>query len=189
MRSFDAIIIGSGQGGTPLSKALGKAGWKTALVEKQFIGGTCINNGCTPTKTMIASAKTAYTIANSHSFGIITGSYTVDMKAVIARKRKVVESFRNGSLNGLENTENLTLIFGTASFIDKKKIQVQLEDGTTEIIIADKIFLDVGGRPSVPEIEGLENVPYLNSTSILELTEIPSHLLIIGGGYVGLEFG
>lgn len=189
MRTFDAIIIGSGQGGTPLSKKLAQAGWKTVLVEKEFIGGTCINNGCTPTKTMIASAKTAYTIANSKSSGIINNGYTVDINAVIDRKRKVVESFRNGSREGLEKTENLSLIFGSASFLDKKKIVVQKKDGTTEILTADKIFIDVGGRPSVPAIVGLENINYLTSKSILELTEIPSHLLIIGGGYIGLEFG
>ncbi len=189
MRTFDAIIIGSGQGGTPLSKKLAEAGWKTALIEKQFIGGTCINYGCTPTKTMIASAKASYTIANAKSLGIITEDFAVDIDMVMARKRKVVESFRNGSREGLENTENLTLIMGTASFTDKKKIQVKLQDGTTEIITADKIFLDVGARPTVPDIEGLENIPYLDSTSIMELTKIPKHLLIIGGGYVGLEFG
>ena len=189
MTTYDAIIMGSGQGGTPLSKKLAKAGWKTALVEKQFIGGTCINNGCTPTKTMIASAKAAYNIAKAGSLGIVTGKYEVDINAVIARKTKVVEDFRNGSQEGLEKTENLSLIFGTASFIKNKEIQVELKDGSTEIITADKIFLDVGGRPSVPDIKGLENVPYLDSVSILELTEIPEHLLIIGGGYIGLEFG
>ena len=189
MKTFDAIIIGSGQGGTPLSKKLAKAGWKTALVEKQFIGGTCVNYGCTPTKTMIASAKAAYAIANANSLGVITSNYKVDINAIIARKTKVVESFRDGSRKGLEKTENLTLIFGTASFIEKKKLHIELKDGTTEIISADKIFIDVGARPSVPDIEGLEKVPYLDSTTIMELTEIPKHLLIVGGGYVGLEFG
>lgn len=189
MTTFDAIIIGSGQGGTPLSKKLAMAGWKTALVEKEFIGGTCINRGCTPTKTMIASAKAAYTIANAGALGIETGGYSINLEAVLERKRKVVENFRNGSREGLEQTENLTLIFGTASFIDVKKLQVELNDGTVEIITAGKIFINTGDRPSVPKVAGLDGIPYLDSTSIMELTEIPSHLLIIGGGYVGLEFG
>src|SRR3954454_20594414 len=143
MRTFDAIIVGSGQGGTPLSKKLAKAGWRTALVEKRFIGGTCVNTGCTPTKTMIASAKAAYTVANARALGIIINDYSIDIETVHERKRKVVENFRNGSQQGLEKTENLTLFFGTASFVDKKKLHVELEGGKTEIITADKIFLNV----------------------------------------------
>lgn len=189
MRKFDAIIVGSGQGGTPLSKKLAQSDWKTALIEMSHIGGTCINNGCTPTKTMIASAKTAHTIANSAPLGITTNGYTVDINTIISRTKKVVESFRDGSRKGLEDTENLSLIFGKASFIDKKEIQVELKDGSKEIITADKIFIDVGGRPFIPDITGLKDIPYLTSTTILELPEIPTHLLIIGGGYIGLEFG
>lgn len=189
MKTFDAIIVGSGQGGTPLSKKLAQAGWKTALVEKEYIGGTCVNVGCTPTKTMIASARALYTIAKAKELGVNVGSFSADMPAIVERKVSVVKQFRNGSLEGLEKTENLTLIFGKASFIDQKKLQVTLNEGGTEIITADQIILDVGGRPSIPEIDGIESVEYFTSSTIMELKEVPKHLLVIGGSYVGLEFG
>lgn len=189
MLTFDAIVVGSGQGGTPLSKKLAQAGWKTALVEMKFIGGTCVNNGCTPTKTMIASAKAAYTIANAKSLGVNTAEYEVDLETITARAKKVVESFRDGARKGLEATNNLTLLFGKATFIDKKKLEVELKDGPKEVITADKIFIDIGGRPTIPDLAGLEDVSYLTSITILELKSVPTHLLIVGGGYVGLEFG
>lgn len=189
MKTFDAIIIGSGQGGTPLSKKLAKAGWKTVLIEKEYIGGTCINTGCTPTKTMIASAKALYTIAKAKELGVNVSGYSADLPAIIERKASVVKKFRNGSHDGLEQTDNLTLIFGTASFIGHKQLQVMLNEGGTEIVTADKIFIDTGGRPSIPKIDGLESVAYFTSSTMLELTEVPEHLLIIGGSYVALEFG
>ena len=189
MNKYDAIIIGSGQGGTPLAKRLANSGWRTAIVEKQWIGGTCINTGCTPTKTMIASAKTAYTISKASYMGIVVGEHRVNFKAVMSRKNKVVESFRNGGKHGLKQTENLDLIFGKASFIGEKQIEVCRQKDNAIEITADKIFIDTGGRAAIPEIDGLSTISYLTSSSILELKELPQHLLIIGGGYIGLEFG
>jgi dihydrolipoamide dehydrogenase len=189
MRQFDAIIIGSGQGGTPLAKKLAKQGWKTALIEKQWVGGTCVNVGCTPTKTMIASAKIAYTIEQATKYGVHTQGCTINMQEILERKNKVVESFRKGAQKGLEETENLELIFGTASFVGEKTLKVILNDGGEEEIKGDKIFIDVGTRPNIPSIKGLKEAGYLTSTTLMELQEVPEHLLIIGGGYIGLEFG
>ena len=189
MKHYDALIIGSGQGGTPLAKKLAKNGWKTALVEKNKVGGTCVNVGCTPTKTMIASAKTAYTVNGSAKYGILTNGFRVDMNVIHSRKDKVVESFRNGSQSGLEKTENLELIFGLATFIGEKKMKVVLNNGGEEEITADKIFIDTGAHPSIPYIEGLNETGYYTSTSLMELEQAPGHLMIIGGGYIGLEFG
>lgn len=189
MKHFDALIIGSGQGGTPLAKKLAKNGWKTALVEKNKVGGTCVNVGCTPTKTMIASAKTAYTVKGSAKYGILTDGFRVDMNVIHSRTDKVVESFRNGSQNGLEKTENLELIFGLASFTGERRMKVVLSKGGEEEITADKIFIDTGCHPSIPYIEGLNQTGYCTSTSLLKLQQVPEHLLIIGGGYIGLEFG
>ncbi len=189
MKKYDAIIIGSGQGGNPLAKKLAEAGWRTALVEKQYAGGTCVNVGCTPTKAMIASAKAAYIAANSGDWGVEIPEFKVNISKVINRKDKIVESFRSGSQTSLEKTNNLDFIFGLASFKDQTKIHIQLNDGGTEEISAPKIFIDAGGRPAIPEIDGLQDCPYFTSTSMMELKEIPEHLLIIGGGYIGLEFG
>lgn len=190
MKKFDAIIIGSGQGGTPLAKKLAKAGWKTALIEKDVIGGTCINVGCTPTKTMISSAKVAYTLARSADWGITAaGTPQIDLPAILKRKNKVVEMFRDGAQTGLENTKHLSLFFGEASFCDKKAIAVRGNDGEQLVLTADHIFIDVGARPSIPEVEGLQDIEFLTSTSIMELEVLPEHLLIVGASYIGLEFG
>jgi pyruvate/2-oxoglutarate dehydrogenase complex dihydrolipoamide dehydrogenase (E3) component len=188
MKSFDAIVIGSGQGGIPLAKKLAECGWKTAIIEKDLIGGTCINTGCTPTKAMVASAKAAYDFSGAKDLGIKIKGFNVNLAAVKKRKDKIVKDFRNGVANGIEKTKNLTLIRGTASFSGNKKISIENKNGTEEIT-ANKIFINAGGRPSIPEIEGLDKINYLTSTSIMELTKIPEHLLIIGGSYIGLEFG
>ncbi|MBC7757488.1 MAG: mercuric reductase [Phormidesmis sp. FL-bin-119] len=189
MRHYNAVIIGSGQGGTPLAKKLAKKGWKTVLIEKESIGGTCINVGCTPTKTMIASAKTAYTVTQAIKYGVETTGLKINIDTILARKDKIVKSFRNGSQLGLEHTENLELLFGTASFIGEKKLQVLLNDGGEVQLTADKIFIDTGTSAAIPAIAGLTETGYLTSTSLMELPQIPEHLLIIGGGYIGLEFG
>lgn len=189
MKKFDAIIIGSGQGGTPLAKKLALQGWNTALVEMDHIGGTCVNIGCTPTKTMVASAKAAYFISKAGELGVDVGKATINMPVILKRKQKVVDSFRNGAQSGLEKTENLELIFGEASFKDAKTIEVVLNDGGKESITADKIFIDTGTRPSIPDVGGLEETGYFTSTTLMEFEKIPEHLLIIGGGYIGLEFG
>ena len=189
LQTFDAIIIGSGQGGTPLAKKLARAGWKTALIERKAVGGTCINTGCTPTKTLIASAKTAYDAATAGEKGIVVKNYEVNMPAVIARKNKILEESRSGLEEGLQQTENLQLIYGDASFTGMKEIKVILEDGNEEKLYADFIFIDTGTRPLIPKIAGLEDVGYFTSTTLMEQTIVPAHLLIIGGNYIGLEFG
>lgn len=189
MKHFDAIIIGSGQGGTPLSKKLAKQGWKTALIEMKDVGGSCVNVGCTPTKAMVASAKVAYNIKQAHKLGIETGSFQINMPAIIQRKKGIVENFRHASQKDLEHTENLSLIFGEASFVNSKTIHVELNEGGTETFSAEKIFIDTGTRPAIPSIRGLNEVGYFTATTLMEYKQIPSHLLVIGGGYIGLEFG
>src|SRR5436190_4017408 len=186
---YDAIVIGSGQAGTPLSQALASAGMRTALIEREHIGGTCINEGCTPTKTMVASARVAYLARRGADYGVHTGELKIDMAKVRERKRAIVDSFRNGSQSRIEKTKNLDLIFGEAEFTGAKTIRVRRRDGDELVLSADKIFINAGCRPAVPKIEGLSSVPYLNSTSIMELDFVPPHLLVLGGGYVGLEFG
>ncbi len=186
---YQAIVIGSGQGGTPLCQALAKTGLRTALVERAHVGGTCVNEGCTPTKTMVASGRVAYLARRGVDYGVHTGAITVDMSRVRERKRAIVESFRGGNQARIEKTPNLELIFGEASFTGPRAIQVRLKDGSQRALTADRFFINAGCRPSVPSLEGLQSVPYLDSTSIMELDAVPEHLLVIGGGYIGLEFG
>ncbi|MGN6619256.1 MAG: mercuric reductase [Ilyomonas sp.] len=189
MKTFDAIIIGSGQGGTPLSKKLAKAGWKTALIEKRFVGGTCINDGCTPTKSMVASAKMAYEMGRSEELGITAKGITVDIDKIVQRKNAIVSSFRNGMKEKLLHTENLDLIEGVASFTGTKTLQVIKNDKSIEDLSAQYIFIDTGGKTAIPNIAGLDSIPYLTSTTILDIKVVPKHLLILGGSYIGLEFG
>ncbi len=189
MKHFDAIIIGSGQAGTPLAKKLAEAGMQTALVEKRWIGGTCVNDGCTPTKAMIASARMAYTARKSSTLGIHVSNVSVDLPAIVERKNSIVSKFRNGSLEGLQKVKNLEVIFGNAQFTGVKKLSVLKDDGSEEALTADLIFINTGTSPAIPPIPGLQDIPYFTSTSILDLTVVPEHLLILGGGYVGLEFG
>jgi pyruvate/2-oxoglutarate dehydrogenase complex dihydrolipoamide dehydrogenase (E3) component len=185
---YDAVVIGSGQGGNPLSTTLAGAGYKTALVERGHVGGTCVNVGCTPTKTMVASAKVAYFDRRSADYGVHNGPISVDMVEVRQRKRDIVESFRNGVRRTIESTEGLDLLLGEARFVGEKELEIQLNDGETILLTSDNVFINVGARPMDPPIEGLDNVPTLNSTSIMELGEVPERLLVLGGGYVGLEF-
>lgn len=189
MKHFDAIIIGSGQAGTPLAKKLAEAGMQTALVEKRWIGGTCVNDGCTPTKAMIASARMAYTARKSSTLGIHVSNVSVDLPAIVERKNSIVSKFRNGSLEGLQKVKNLEVIFGNAQFTGVKKLSVLKDDGSEEALTADLIFINTGTSPAIPPIPGLQDIPYFTSTSILDLNVVPEHLLILGGGYVGLEFG
>jgi pyruvate/2-oxoglutarate dehydrogenase complex dihydrolipoamide dehydrogenase (E3) component len=188
-QQFDAIVIGSGQGGTPLSMALAGAGMRTALVERKHIGGTCINEGCTPTKTMVASGRVAYLTRRAPDYGVHTGPVSVDMAKVRKRKRDIVDSFRNGSQSRIEKTANLELIFGDASFSGSKTVSVRLQDGGYRTLSARYIFINAGTRASRPKLDGLDNVPFLDNASIMELDAVPDHLLILGGGYIGLEFG
>ncbi|HEY1212628.1 MAG TPA: mercuric reductase [Bryobacteraceae bacterium] len=189
MVKYDAIIIGSGQAANPLAKKLAAAGWKTALIEKKFIGGTCINVGCTPTKTLIASGRIAYLVHRSADFGIHTTGYSVNIEEVIKRKNAHVLQARESSAKDLLETANLEVHFGTAMFVGPKEISLNRDDGSRGSMTADKIFINTGTRPVIPPIPGLEGIPFLTSDTILDLLEIPSHLAIIGGSYIALEFG
>lgn len=186
---YDAIVIGAGQAGGPLSTTLACAGWKTALIEREHVGGTCVNEGCTPTKTMVASARVAHLARRAADYGVHTGPVTVDMTKVRQRKRDIVDMFRSGSRRRIEKTDGVDLLMGTARFTGPKTLEVNLNEGGTRQLAAETIFINVGARPSKPPVSGLDEVPTLDSTSIMELGEVPDHLLVIGGGYVGLEFG
>jgi pyruvate/2-oxoglutarate dehydrogenase complex dihydrolipoamide dehydrogenase (E3) component len=194
-KKYDAIVIGSGQAGTPLAGALAKAGHKTALIEREYIGGCCVNVGCTPTKTMVASGRVAYLARRGKDYGVHSpggedGKITVDMVKVRQRKRDIVTSFRGGN-ESRTAAAGVEVLMGEASFIGEKTLLVKLSDGSEATVKADLIFINTGERPAVPKIPGIETVDakrVLDSTSIQELDEIPEHLLVIGGGYVGLEF-
>jgi len=182
-KKFDAIIIGTGQAGPPLAASLAKNGIKTLIIEKGNLGGTCVNVGCTPTKAYVASARRAFIAKNSADLGVeIEGKVQVNLKTIKARKDKIIQDSRDGLNKMLTETDDITLLKGTAKFTDKHTIDV---DGKT--FTADKIYINVGGRARIPD--GFSNVPFLTNTSILELEEIPEHLIIVGGGYIGLEFG
>lgn len=189
MTEYDAIVIGAGQAGGPLSTALALAGWKTAIIERVHVGGTCINEGCTPTKTMVASARVAYLARRATDYGVQTGPVSVDMQVVRKRKRDIVESFRNGSQGRIERTEGVDLLMGEARFTGPKMLEVRLNDGEIRTLTADTIFINAGARPSIPPLDGIESVPTLDSTSIMELDTVPEHLLVLGGSYIALEFG
>lgn len=188
IRQYDAIVIGSGQAGVPLAKKLANHGKKVAIIEKRWIGGTCVNDGCTPTKTWIASAKAAYDAHKSTELGVFVEDAKIDMTIIKKRKDKIVENARSGNQKALESTKNLDVIFGEAAFTDFKTIGVTSDTGSQQILKADLFFLNTGAVPFIPEIEGLNAINFLTSTSILELDQVPEHLLIIGGNYIGLEY-
>lgn len=186
--NYDAIIIGVGQAGKPLALDLAEAGWKVAIIERKYVGGSCVNYGCTPTKTLLASAEVAHQARRAREYGVSTGSVEVDYKAVKKRKDELVESSREGIEKKLEETKNITLIRGEASFTGPKQIDVALcESGSTQLT-ADRIFINTGTHPTLPELDGLDEVPYLTAVTIMDLEELPEHLIILGGGYIGLEF-
>jgi pyruvate/2-oxoglutarate dehydrogenase complex dihydrolipoamide dehydrogenase (E3) component len=181
---FDAIVIGSGQGGNPMSYALADYGWTVALIEKSYLGGTCINTGCTPTKTMVASAQVAHYARNAARWGVVADNVRVDLPAILARKNAVVHGFRSGLEKKVEQRPNLHLYHGHARFLGPRKLQVG-----DDVIEGERIFINVGTRPAPPVLEGLENAGYLTNESLMELQEVPEHLIVLGGGYIGLEFG
>lgn len=187
-KHYDAIVLGSGQAGTPLSQALAKSGLSTVLVEREFVGGTCVNVGCTPTKTMVASARVAYLARRGADYGVHTGELRIDLRKVRERKRAIVDTFRNGNQTRIEKTANLELILGEAEFSAPKTIRVRKKNGSEFLLSAEKFFINAGCRSGLPKLDGLSSVPYLDSTSIMELDSVPEHLLVIGGGYIGLEF-
>lgn len=183
----DALVIGSGQGGGPIAGAFANAGRRTVLVERRFIGGTCINDGCTPTKTMIASARVAYLAKRAPDFGIQCGDVTVDFPAVIARKRAIVTDFRESSERSLA-AAGVEVMFGDATFVGQRRVEVRAANGSSRTLSASTVVINTGARPARPPIHGLDRVPALDSTSIMELRALPAHLLVVGGGYVGVEF-
>lgn len=189
MKNYDAIIIGAGQAGTPLAKKLAMAGKKTAIIEKRIVGGTCINDGCTPTKAMIASAHAIHKAKTSSNLGVQVGEVKVDFKTIKSRKNEIVKSFQASAQKGIESTKGLDLIMGEATFSGKKELTVVNANGTKEVITADWIFINTGAKTIVPVIKGLEDIDYLTSTTILDLEGVPEHLVIVGGNYIGLEFG
>ncbi len=185
--THDLIVIGAGQGGGPLAGAFARAGRKAALIERSHVGGTCVNVGCTPTKTMIASARMAYLARRAHEYGVRAGNVAVDLSQVRARKQRVVESFRNGSATSLERA-GAEVIYGSARFVAADAVEVEKPNGVRQTLSAKRFVIDTGTRPFVPPIPGLDTTPYLDSTSILELSDIPDHLVVLGGGPIGLEF-
>jgi len=187
--SYDLIVIGAGQGGGPLAGTVAEDGQSVALLERTHVGGTCVNEGCTPTKTMIASARVAHLARRAEDYGVEVGDVSVDLETVRQRKRDIVESFRAGSRNSIEAKENLDLIEGDGRFVDDHTVEVALNDGGTRTLTADRIVINTGTRPVAPPIDGLDEADYLTSTSIMELGVVPDHLLVLGGGYIGLEFG
>jgi pyruvate/2-oxoglutarate dehydrogenase complex dihydrolipoamide dehydrogenase (E3) component len=188
MEQFDAIVIGTGQAGKPLAGALGKAGRRTAIIEKGRVGGTCVIDGCTPTKTMIASARVAHLARRAADYGVNVGDVTVDLEVVRRRKRDMVDAWSEGGEKGLGRIDAVELVFGTARFTGPRRIEVELNDGGTRTMEAGQVFINTGTRNRVPPIEGLDAVPWLDNASIMELSEAPEHLIILGGGFVGLEF-
>lgn len=186
---YDAIVIGAGQAGGPLSTGLARAGHRTALIERAYVGGTCINVGCTPTKTMVASARVAHLARRGADYGVHTGPVSVDMVKVRQRKRDIVERFRAGGQRRIERVDGVDLITGEACFVGPREVEVSVDGGTRRLRAGRWVFVNTGERPSRPPIPGLDGVPTLDSTSIMELDAVPEHLLILGGGYVGLEFG
>jgi pyruvate/2-oxoglutarate dehydrogenase complex dihydrolipoamide dehydrogenase (E3) component len=185
MQTFDAIIIGAGQAGPPLAARLTKAGQTVAFIERKLFGGTCVNTGCTPTKAMIASADAAHMARRGDDYGFSTsGSVEVDMKAVNARRDAIVAKSRDGLEKSLRENEKITVFKGTASFESPTTVRIG-----EDVLEAKHIFLNVGARATVPDLPGIHDVPYLTNSTLLALDELPKHLVIVGGSYIGIEFG
>jgi pyruvate/2-oxoglutarate dehydrogenase complex dihydrolipoamide dehydrogenase (E3) component len=183
-RNFDAIVVGAGQAGPSLAGKLTEAGWTVAFVERKLFGGTCVNTGCTPTKAMVASAKTAHMCRRAAEFGVMAEAHVaVDMRRVKARKDAIVAASRNGLESWIRRMETCTVFEGTAQFLSPTEMLVG-----EERLRSPRIFLNVGARPTIPDMPGIQDVPYLTSTTILDLEELPQHLAIVGGSYIGLEF-
>lgn len=183
MSKFDAIIVGAGQAGPSLAGRLTQAGRKVAMIERKLFGGTCVNTGCIPTKTLVASAYVAHKARTSAEYGISAGPVSVDMKAVKARKDQVSGKSRTGVEGWLRGMENCTIFTGHARFESPHEIRVG-----DDLLSAEQIFLNVGGRANIPNMPGVDSVPFLTNVGILQLDTLPRHLVIVGGSYIGLEF-
>jgi pyruvate/2-oxoglutarate dehydrogenase complex dihydrolipoamide dehydrogenase (E3) component len=184
MNRYDAIIIGTGQAGPSLAERLAGSGMQVAVIERGRFGGTCVNNGCTPTKTLIASAYAAHMARRAADYGVEIGAVKVDMPQVKARKDALVERSTSSLEKWLSTLPNVHVFRGQARFIGSRTVAVG-----AETLTAERVFIDVGGRPYVPELPGVRQVPYLTSESMMDVDFVPAHLLIVGGSYVGLEFG
>jgi pyruvate/2-oxoglutarate dehydrogenase complex dihydrolipoamide dehydrogenase (E3) component len=189
-QEFDAIVVGAGQAGPSLADRLTRAGKRVALVERKLFGGTCVNTGCTPTKTMVASAYAAHLARRADEYGVVLGgSVTIDIARVMARRESIVKESRDGVENWLRANDRITVFQGTATFETPYVLSV---GGT--LLTAPQIFLNVGGRAAVPKMDGVRdsnparNVPYLTNSSLLALDVVPDHLIVVGGSYIGLEF-
>lgn len=180
---YDAIVIGSGQGGWPLALRLVDIGWQVALIEKGNLGGTCINTGCTPTKTMVHRAQIAHYARSAARWGVRAENVAADLPAIVEQKNKVVTSFRGSKQKKVAQTPNLHFFAGHAQFSGPRTVQVN-----NEVLESERIFINTGGRPAIPQIPGLDPGGVLTNESIMELREIPGHLIVLGGGYIGLEF-
>ncbi|MBX5169861.1 FAD-containing oxidoreductase [Rhizobium sp. NZLR1b] len=184
MKSFDAIVIGAGQAGPSLAARMVEKGMKVALIERKFLGGTCVNAGCMPTKTLVASARAAHVARSGAAYGVrIPGEIAVDMKVVRARAEKVTMNARNGLIDWLGGLDGMSVIYGHARFESPNTVSVN-----GETLTAPRMFLNVGARPVVPDLPGINEIDYLTSTSIIHLDTLPRHLVVIGGSYIGLEF-
>jgi pyruvate/2-oxoglutarate dehydrogenase complex dihydrolipoamide dehydrogenase (E3) component len=183
-KRYDAIVIGTGQAGPPLAVRLADEGQKTAIIERKLFGGTCVNVGCTPTKTLVASARAAYMARRAADFGVtIKGPIDVDMESVKARKDAVVRHSNRGLVKWLKGTEKLTVYEGHARFVAPGRIAVNGEE-----LEAERIFLNVGARAHIPDMPGLDHLPYFTNSNIMDVDFLPDHLAIVGGSYIGLEF-
>ncbi|MFZ1104816.1 MAG: FAD-containing oxidoreductase [Hyphomicrobiaceae bacterium] len=184
MVTYDAIIIGTGQAGPPLARRLVAAGWQVAIVERKLFGGTCVNTGCIPTKALVASAYAAHVARCAADWGVrVEGAVNVDMKAVKVRKDAIVASSRNGVERSLKTLKGCTVYEGHGRFAAEKRVAVNGSE-----LAADRIFINVGARAAIPPIPGLDRVPYLTNSSMMDVDFLPSHIIILGGSYVGLEF-
>ncbi len=188
---FDAIVIGAGQAGPSLAGRLTAAGQKVALVERKLFGGTCVNTGCMPTKTLVACARAAHVTRHAADYGVLLqcggGSVAMDMAVVAARRDAVIHNARNGVEAWLKGMDGCTVFEGHARFESANTVRVS-SDGTDTVLQAKQIFINVGGRANVPDLPGVQDVPYLNNTSMLALDTLPRHLVVVGGSYIGLEF-
>ena len=184
MKRFDAIVIGAGQAGPPLAGRLTGAGQTVAVIERKLLGGTCVNVGCMPTKTQVASAYAAHLARRAADYGVVlAGEVRVDMAKVKARSDQVVRNARDGVARWLAGMKGCTVIEGHARFEAADRVRVG-----DEVLTAPRIFVNVGTRPWVPDLPGIDRVPFLDNRTMLELDHVPGHLLVVGGSYIGLEF-
>ncbi len=182
---YDSLVIGGGMAGLPIALRAARHG-RTAFVEKELLGGTCLNRGCIPTKTMIASATVAHQVRRAAEFGVHTGAPRVDLGEVVDRKDQIVADIRSGAYRAVDKAEGMDFFHAEGRFTGPRRLQVGNGEGT--VIEADRIFLVTGTRTAIPDIAGIDRVPYLTSRTLLDLRELPEHLIVVGGGYVGCEY-